>query len=228
MAEWLRSLGIKSVAIESTGMYWYGIYLMLESYDISVCLVNAYHAKQVPGRKTDVQDSQWLRELHSYGLLNSSFQPSIETRELRAYVRQRLRLVSERNRSILHMQKSMDSMNIKLHEAISDITGKSGIKIIEAILSGERNPIFLASLASNRIKKTKAELAKALTGFWHNSNLFELSQAYARYKFFHLQIIDCDEKIEDCLLKQQDSLNSTTTKEEEKPKSSKSSKKKLI
>ena len=206
MAKWLKSLGITSVAIESTGMYWYGIYLMLESYDISVCLVNAYHAKQVPGRKSDVQDCQWLRELHSYGLLNSSFQPSIQTRELRAYVRQRLRLVSERNRSILHMQKAMDSMNIKLHEAISEITGKSGIMIIEAILSGERNAERLASLANNRIKKSKAELAKALEGFWQESNLFELSQAYDRYKFLHLQITDCDERIELCLAKQKEVL----------------------
>lgn len=206
MAKWLKSLGITSVAIESTGMYWYGIYLMLESYDISVCLVNAYHAKQVPGRKSDVQDCQWLRELHSYGLLNSSFQPSIQTRELRAYVRQRLRLVSERNRGILHMQKAMDSMNIKLHEAISEITGKSGIMIIEAILSGERNAERLASLASNRIKKSKAELAKALEGFWQDSNLFELSQAYERYKFLHLQIAACDEKIELCLAKQKEVL----------------------
>jgi len=202
LAEWLKSLGIQTVAIESTGVYWLGIYLMLEAYDIEVCLVNASHVKNVPGRKTDVQDCQWLQQLHSYGLLRASFQPDLMSRQLRDYVRQRQRLVKEQSRNLLQMQKAMDQMNIKLHEVISDISGKSGMAIIQAILNGERDRNKLAQLADRRVKKSKEEIAKALEGFWQPANLFELEQAYERYNFLGTQVSGCDEKIEQTLEEQ--------------------------
>lgn len=204
LAEWLKSLGITTVAIESTGVYWLGIYLMLEAYDINVCLVNASHVKNVPGRKTDVQDCQWLQQLHSYGLLRASFQPDLAARQLRDYVRQRQRLVKEQSRNLLQMQKAMDQMNIKLHEVISDISGKSGIAIIQAILKGERDSHKLADLADRRVKKSREEIAKALEGFWRPANLFELEQAYQRYVFLGGQISCCDAKIEQTLVEQQE------------------------
>lgn len=203
LAEWLKSLGITTVAIESTGVYWLGIYLMLEAYDIDVCLVNASHVKNVPGRKTDVQDCQWLQQLHSYGLLRASFQPDLGARQLRDYVRQRQRLVKEQSRNLLQMQKAMDQMNIKLHEVISDISGKSGIAIIQAILKGERDCNKLAKLADRRVKKSQEEIAKALEGFWRPANLFELEQAYQRYTFLGNQVSSCDAKIEQTLAEQQ-------------------------
>lgn len=214
LAEWFTSLGIKTVAIESTGVYWLGIYLMLEAYGIEVCLVNASHVKNVPGRKSDVQDCQWLQQLHSYGLLRASFQPDGMTRQLRDYVRQRQRLVKDQGRSLLQMQKAMDQMNIKLHEVISDISGKSGIAIIEAILAGQRDAEQLANLADRRVKKSKAQIAKALEGFWQPSNLFELEQAYHRYLFFGDQVSSCDQKIEQVLEEQKQKIGKIAIEED--------------
>lgn len=205
LAEWLQSLGIKQVAMESTGMYWVGLYLMLEAHGMEVCLVNAQHVKHVPGRKSDVQDCQWLQQLHSYGLLRASFQPDLLTRQLRDYVRQRQRLVKDQSRTLLQMHKAMDGMNIKLHEVLSDIGGKSGQAIVRAILEGQRDGRQLAALADWRVKKSKEEIAKALEGFWHPSCLFELKQAYERYEFITQQIAQCDERIEDSLQEQKQS-----------------------
>lgn len=195
MAEWLKQCKIDTVAMESTGIYWIQPYLILEAHGFEVYLVNARHIKNVSGRKTDVQDCQWIRQLHSYGLLNPSFQPEPLTRELRAYMRHRRNLVQSTSNQILHMQKAFEQMNIKLHDVISDITGQSGTRMIKAILEGERDANELANLASGRIKASKEQLAKSLTGVWREEFLFELKQAFDLYEYLSLKISECDAQI---------------------------------
>jgi len=195
MAQWLEQCNIDTVAMESTGIYWIQPYLILEEYGFEVYLVNARHIKNVSGRKSDVQDCQWIRQLHSYGLLNRSFQPESLTRELRAYMRHRKHLVQSTANQILHMQKAFEQMNIKLHDVISDITGQSGMRMIRAILEGERDANTLAKLASGKIKASKEKIAKSLTGVWREEHLFELKQAFDLYQYLNLKINECDEQI---------------------------------
>lgn len=201
MAQWFKNCNITTVAMESTGIYWVQPYLILEEYGFDVYLVNARHIKNVTGRKSDVQDCQWIQQLHTYGLLQRSFQPDEQIRELRAYIRHRKNLTQSYAQQILLMQKAFEQMNIKLHNVISDITGKSGSSIIEAILAGERNATSLAELADPRIKATKEEIIKSLAGIWRNEHLFELKQAYDLYKTFIAKIKECDNQIEDVLNK---------------------------
>lgn len=196
LASWLIECGVDTVAMESTGVYWYHLYTVLLDYGIEVYLVNAYHVKNVPGRKSDVCDAQWLQELHTNGYLRACFQPDNLTRALRNYVRQRKILVRDMSSETLRMQKAMVQMNIKLHDVIRDIHGVTGTSILEAILSGERNADKLAELHNYRIKASKETLAKSLEGNWREEELFNLALAYKRYKFNKSLLLDCDRECE--------------------------------
>jgi transposase len=199
MANWLKACKIDTIAMESTGVYWVQPYLVLEEYGFDVFLVNARHIKNVSGRKSDVKDCQWIQQLHSYGLLNKSFQPDDQIRELRTYVRHRKELTQGYATQVQLMQKAFDQMNIKLHNVLSDITGKSGMLIINAILTGERNANVLAELADKGVKASKEDIVKSLQGIWRKDNLFELRQAYELYQIFLEKIKDCDSQIESVL-----------------------------
>jgi len=197
LAVWLKRCGIETVALESTGIYWLSLYEVLEQHGFEVRVVNARHVKNVPGRtKTDVLDCQWIQKLHSFGLLNGSFRPDHQIRELRTYMRLRDNLVVEGTQAIHHMQKALFEMNVQLSNVISDITGESGLRIIEAILAGERNPEQLAALCSTRIKASRQTVAKSLHGNWDEALLFCLKTALETYRFSKNQIQDCDHCIE--------------------------------
>ena len=203
LCQWLQSSGIKSVAMESTGVYWKQLFLMLQSYGMEVYLVNATYTKNIKSRKpSDLADSQWIWKLHSVGLLPASYQPNYFTEELRSYVRHRKRLIEGASRLINRMQKCLVLMNIQLSVVLTDITGKSGQAIIQAILDGERNGHKLAKLADPRVKATKETLAKALTGFWKENHLFELRQHWEMYHFHQKQIQAVENKIDVLLQKQ--------------------------
>lgn len=193
---------IKTVAMEATGVYWVILYDILVSKGLDVWLVDGRSTKQVPGRKTDVKDCQWIQQLHSYGLLNKCFIPDALIQELRTYQRLREDHIRTAAMHINHMHKALVLMNIRLKEVISQIHGVSGMRIIRAILSGERNVKTLTSLCDNRILKTKKELVlKSLKGHYSASGLFSLQQAVDCYDFYQKQIAYCDEKIEEVLNK---------------------------
>jgi transposase len=199
IALWLKQCKVDTVAMESTGIYWVQLYLTLEEYGFDVFLVNARHIKNVSGRKSDVLDCQWILQLHTYGLLSPSFQPESITRELRTYMRQRKNLTEGYSTQILLMQKAFEQMNIKLHNVITDITGKSGQKMIQAILGGERNAETLAALADRHVRASKGDLVKSLEGNWREEYLFELKQSYELYLVFQQKISECDIQIEKVL-----------------------------
>lgn len=201
MAKWLIECSIDTVAMESTGIYWVQLYLILEEYGIEVFLVNARHIKNVTGRKSDVLDCQWIQELHSYGLLSASFQPDTITRELRTYMRHRKSLTESYSQQILHMQKAFEQMNIKLHNVLTDICGKSGQAIINAILNGEQDAEVLINYVDPKVKASKEEIIKSLKGIWREEHLFELKQAYDLYLIFKAKIGECDHQIEKTLQK---------------------------
>lgn len=196
LAKWLEECQIKTVAMESTGIYWLQLFLILEEYGFEVFLVNAQHVKNVSGRKTDVLDCQWIQQLHSYGLLSASFQPDDMIRTLRGYMRHRKNLTLAYSTQILHMQKAFEQLNIKLHNVITDITGKSGQLIIKEILAGERDPDRLALLAAGRVKASKEEIVLSLEGNWKAEPLFELRQSYELYLIYKQKIADCDNQIQ--------------------------------
>lgn len=198
---------IKSVAMESTGVYWIALFLLLQENGIEVYLVNAKHVKNVTGRKDDESDAQWIQKLHSCGLLRGSFQPDYMTRGLRSLIRHGKNLVKTSSTYINRMQKALELMNIKLAAVISDIDGKTGLRIIDAILKGERNAEKLAKMADKRIKATQEEIIKSLEGYWTKEHLLELSQCYRLY-LMHRQLIDeCDIDIEKLLQEQIASRN---------------------
>lgn len=192
LADWLAACGVTSVALESTGVYWIPIYELLEARGFEVYLVNARHLKAVPGRKSDVQDCQWIQRLHSYGLLSASFRPEAEMVVLRAYLRQRASLIEHRAAHIQHMQKALTQMNVQLTQVLKDITGVTGMQIIRAIVAGERNPVTLAQFRDPRCKHSQDEIAKALTGHYRAEHLFALKQALTLYDTFSSQIAECD------------------------------------
>lgn len=171
MSNWLKKCHIKTIAMESTGVYWIPVFQTLETSGFEVILVNARHVKNVPGRKTDVQDCQWLQQLHSYGLLRGSFRPNNEICILRSYIRQRENLMKSAASHIQRMQKALTQMNLQLHKVISDITGMTGIKIIEAILQGEKDPNKLAKLKGPNIKNDESTISKALSGDYREEHL---------------------------------------------------------
>jgi transposase len=196
MGEWLKSCGIDKVAMESTGVYWIPVFQILESMGLKVCLVNARYVKNVPGRKTDVIDCQWIQRLHSYGLLEGSFRPDQQICVLRTYVRHREGLIQRAASHVQRMQKALIQMNIQLHKAISDITGSTGLRIIDAILSGERDTTILAKLRDGRIKKSIGEIALSLEGDYRQEHLFTLRQERDLYEIYRHKMSECDEAIE--------------------------------
>lgn len=199
IARWLKQCSIKTIAMEATGIYWIQIFLILQDYGFDVILVNAKHIKNIAGKKTDVVDASWIQILHSYGLLEASFQPDNYTRQLRNITRHRENLVRTAARAAQHMQKALELMNVKVHKVISDILGKSGISIINAILSGERNASKLSLYADSRVKASREEIIKSLEANWSNDQLFILKQAYENYTFIKHQIDDCDKEIQTSL-----------------------------
>ncbi len=196
LADWLAACGVTSVAMESTGVYWIPIYELLEARGFEVYLVNARHIKNVPGRKSDVQDCQWIQRLHSFGLLSKSFRPQDEMLVLRAYLRHRADLLQHRAAHILHMQKALQQMNLQLTQVLKDITGLTGLQIIRAIVAGERDALKLGQLRDPRCKHSRDEIAKALTGSYRAEHLFALKQALSLYDAYTAQVAECDAEIE--------------------------------
>lgn len=196
LAAWFRSCGVTSVAMESTGVYWIPAFEILEAHGFEVILVNARYAKNVPGRKTDVSDAGWLRQLHSYGLLRGSFRPEAEIATLRAYMRQRERLTEYAAAHIQHMQKALMEMNLQLQHVVSDITGATGMRIIRAIVAGERDPEVLAAFRDIRCKSSMDTIKAALVGNDREEHVFALTQSLELYDFYKVQIDAGDRRLE--------------------------------
>jgi transposase len=192
MGQWLVEKGVRSVALQSTGVYWMPVFEVLEQHGLEVYLVNARHTKNLPGRKSDVQECQWLLKLHAFGLLNNSFQPTDEIRIARTLWRQRGNLVAEASSVIQRMQKVLTEMNVQLSNVLSDLSGVSGMKIIGAILKGERDPWHLVALVQPGVKATREDIAKSLEGNWRPELLFVLRQQVELYRTYQEEISDCD------------------------------------
>src|SRR5215213_6484989 len=193
---WLRACGIDTVAMESTGVFWIPIYELLEAAGITPYLVNARHVKTVPGRKTDWNDAQWLQKVHALGLLQASFRPDAEICTLRTLVRYRAELIERRAPHINHMIGALKHMNIQLSLVLTDITGKSGMAMLRAIVAGERDPQQLAQFRESGCKHSEAEIAKALPGTWDDAQLFVLQQAVEIFDYYTAKITACDDKLE--------------------------------
>ena len=196
LVEWLKACGVTTVAIESTGVYWIAL-CQKQAAGIEVFLVNARHVRHVPGRKTDVKDCQWLQRLHSFGLLSASFRPEDAICRLRSLQRHRLNLISTAGAEIQHMQKALQQMNLHLHHIVSDITGVSGLRILDAILAGQRDASQLAKLRDHRVyKSTLAQMEAALVGDYRPEHLFVLGQSLQAYRFYQARTQECDAEIE--------------------------------
>jgi transposase len=192
----LKTQGVSTVAMEATGVYWLCLCEVLEEAGLEVCLVNGAHVKALPGRKSDVQDCQWLQQLHAHGLLHKSFVPPERIRVLRSYNRLREDHIRTAAMYVQHLQKALDQLNVKLHTVISQIHGASGLAVIRAILAGERDPAKLAALCDARILKTKqAAVQRSLHGRWKPEHLFALRQALAGWEFCEAQVRECDAAI---------------------------------
>jgi hypothetical protein len=207
ISETLKRYGIESIALESTGVYWIPLFLLLQEDGFEVYLVNSKHVKNVSGRKEDEGDAEWIQKLHRCGLLSASFQPDNETRNLRSVVRHRNMIVQERSSYLNRMQKALEQMNIKVHTVLSDIDGKSGLNIINAILKGERNAEVPADLCDVRVKAPREEIVMSLECFWSREHLFELSQCYDFYNFCNQKILECEVEIQNILLETVKSKN---------------------
>lgn len=210
IADWLKSCRIETVAMESTGVYWLPLYFVLKDRGFDVVLVNARDVKNYSGKKTDEADAEWLMMLHSYGLLKCSFQPENEARAIRNLTRHRSNLLQSSSKEALHMQKAMEQMNLKLGNVISDLLGKSGMAIINAIINGNHDPKELAMLAEDNCKASKEDIAKSLEGSWSEEHLFELTQAFELYNFIQKQIAQCDKQIEMHLVRYRAEIDSTS------------------
>jgi len=195
LAVWLEACGIDTVAMESTGVYWVPLYEILEERGIEVLLVNARHVKNVPRRKSDVFDCQWIQQLHTFGLLRGSFRPNAEITAIRTLVRHRDKLVEEAAACIQQMQKALTLMNLQLHKVISDVTGVTGMLILRDIVSGETDPAVLARYRNSRCKASEEEIAASLTGHYRDEHLFVLRQQLEVYDFYQEKIHRCDEQI---------------------------------
>ena len=196
LADWFSRCGIKTVAMESTGVYWIAMFEILEQRGFEVIVVNARDSKHVPGRKTDVSDAQWLQRLHEYGLLRASFRPQAEMASLRAYLRQRERLLDYAAAHIQHMQKALTQMNLQLHHVVSDITGVTGMTIIRAIAAGERDPNVLASHRERGCHASVETMCQALVGNYREEHTFALAQALELYDVYQTKVTACDKQIE--------------------------------
>ena len=224
MARWLLEKGVRSVALQSTGVYWMPVFEILEQHGLKVFLVNARHTKNLPGRKSDVQECQWLLKLHAFGLLNNSFQPTDEIRVARSLWRQRGNLVAAASSAIQRMQKTLTEMNVQLSTVLSDLSGVSGMKIIGAILGGERDPWKLASLARNEVKAKPADIARSLEGNWREELLFILRQEVELYAFYQQKIADCDVQLRHHLVSFSGKVDLSSNPIGPKPKGKKGSK----
>src|SRR5246127_270138 len=195
LADWLEQCGIRSVAMESTSVYWIPVYQIIEARGLEVCLVHAQHVKNVPGRKTDVSDCQWLQYLHSVGLLRASFRPPGEICAIRSLWRHRSSLIQMAAEHVLHMQKALDQMNLQLHRVLNDVTGISGLKILDAILVGERDPLTLARLCHGGVKNSEDTIAKSLEGDNRPEHLFALRQSLAAFRYYQQLVLEVDREL---------------------------------
>ena len=207
MAQWLVSCGVSTVAMESTGVYWIPLYDVLEKHGIRPCLVDARGMKNVPGRRTDWHECQWLQFLHSVGLLRAAFRPDGEVCAVRSLVRHRNDLVQMTNQHIQHIHKALTQMNVQIHHVIDDITGVTGSAIVDAIVAGQRNPLELAKLRDPRIKASEETIVKSLKGNWRPEHLFTLKQSRQMYRHYQEQITACDAEIEKMLVAFQPRVN---------------------
>jgi transposase len=205
LAAWLQECGVTTVAMESTGVYWIALSDLLASRGLQVLLVDPRQTKHAPGRpKSDVLDCQWIRRLHSYGLLTASFRPADEIVRWRGFVRQREMLIRYAAPHVQHLQKTLAAMNVKLTEVVSDVVGPTGMKILKDIVRGERDPLKLAKHRHDNCKRTEAEIARALQGTWRAEHVFALRQALQLYEFYQKQLRACEAQIEACLRRLQD------------------------
>lgn len=196
LADWLQACGIRTVAMESTGVFWIPLFQILEARGLEVCLVNARHVKHVPGRKTDIADCQWLQYLHAVGLLTASFRPAQSICGLRSLLRHRESLIQSAAAHVQRMQKALDQMNLQLHHVISDLTGTTGLAIVDAILAGERDPTTLAALRNWRVKASAETITKALVGDYRPEHVFTLRQSRGAYRYYQQLMAECDVEIE--------------------------------
>ena len=224
LADWLQQCGAKTVAMQSTGVYWIPLYEILEERGIQVFLVNARHTKNLPGRKSDVQESQWLLKLHTYGLLNNSFQPPSEIRVRRTYWRQRGEHVRGAATCVQRMQKSLTQMNVQLANVISDVSGLTGQTIVRSIVAGEHDPRKLAELSDPRIHASREEVAKSLEGNWRPELIFVLQQEVAMYDTYQQRIAECDQRLQEHLASFANIIPLQPTEEEPKRKKTKPAK----
>lgn len=201
LAAWLKSCGVTTVAMESTGVYWIPLFQVLEAAGLEVCLVNTKHLRNVPGRKSDVLDCQWLQQMHSFGLLAASFRPKDDICVLRSYLRHRDTLVKDSTIQVERMQKALTQMNVLLHNVLSDITGVTGLKILRAIIAGERDELTLARMKHPLVRSDEDTIARSLHGDYRPEHLFALRQAIELYDTYHAKIRDCDRQIEEQLQK---------------------------
>jgi transposase len=199
LCDWLRRCQIETIAMESTGVYWIPLFQVLERNGFEVRLVNASHAKNVPGRKTDVKDCQWLQQLHTFGMLGGSFRPEGKMCVVRSYLRLRDTLSKDCNSLVQRMQKALTEMNIQIHRVISDITGLTGMSILRAILAGERDCIKLAQMRHPQIKSSAQDIVKALEGDYCQEHLFALQTALELYDTYQFKIMECDQHAEEAL-----------------------------
>ena len=199
LADWLATCGVRTVAMESTGVYWIPLYELLEERGFEVLLVNAAHARNVPGRKSDVLDCQWLQELHTFGLLRASFRPEAKIAELRTYTLHRQTLIEEAARQIQRMQKSLDQMNVQVHHVLADLTGKTGMAIVRDIVAGNHDPQRLAQHRDPRCKVSFAVIVEALRGHYKPEHLFTLQQALSLFDTYRQHLATCDARIEGLL-----------------------------
>ncbi|MER9121036.1 IS110 family transposase [Mesorhizobium sp. M0954] len=195
LAAWLEQCGVKTVAMESTGVYWIPLFEILEQHGFDAILVNAREAKQVPGRKSDVSDAEWLQRLHKYGLLRASFRPTGEIATLQSYLRQRERLLDAAATHIQHMQKALTEMNLQLHHVVTDVTGATGLRIMRALVGGERDPDKLAPYRDPHCKASAETLRAALVGNDREEHVFALAQALELYEIYQVKVAACDERI---------------------------------
>jgi transposase len=196
MVAWLKACGVDTVAMEATGVYWVPIYEVIEDAGIEAFLFDGRQTRHVSGRKSDVMDCQWSQKLHSYGLLTRAFRPDKPTATLRAYWRHREGIVESCSRQIQLIHKALEQMNVQLHKAVSDVTGQTGMRILRAIVAGERDRHALARLRDWRVKASEDEVARALEGTYREEHMFALKQALEAYDFFHQQLASCDCELE--------------------------------
>ncbi len=200
IAKWLKQCKIETIAMEATGIYWVQLFMVLQQYGFDVVLCNAKHIKNIAEKKTDYVDASWIQLLHSYGLLKESFQPENQIRQLKDLMRHRERIIQGMSQDILRIQKALEMMNIKAHKVLSDIKGKSGLSIIDAIVNGERKPSALAVLVHHSVKASREEILKSLEGNWNDAQLLILKQCFNGYEFGIKQMEELDRSIEQLLI----------------------------